>query len=207
MRCDTRPNAGTGEGNRAMTIRHGSGIQQASVAVTLLVVLALGLCGLCAFQWVRETRLRHRVEALEGDKVKMVEEKIAAESQGQRFQQEIQRVETERAELFRTVESHNAQVATLKAEASVAKQEVDRLVKQVAALKEALDRVNANTERANEQISRLNTDLRRLADERNKAVERFNELAARRNEELKRYNELVTQWNAQQEAIKKAGGK
>jgi chromosome segregation ATPase len=190
-----------------MTIQHGSRIQQASAAVTLLVVLALGLCGLCAFQWVRETRLRQRVEVLEGDKVRVAEEKAAAEAQGQRFQQEIQRVESERAELFRTVESHNAQVGQLKAEAMVAKQEVDRLVKQATAFKEALDRVNANTERANEQISKLNADIRRVAEERNKAVERFNELAARRDEELKRYNELVTQWNAQQEAIKKAAGK
>lgn len=190
-----------------MTIRHGSRIQQASAAVTLLGVLALGLCGLCAFQWVRETRLRQRVEALEGEKGKVADEKVAAEAQGQRFQQEIQRIESERAELFRTVEANNARVAALKTEAAVAKQEVERLAKQAAALKEALDRVNANTERANEQISRLNTDLRRLADERNKAVERFNELAARRDEELKRYNELVTQWNAQQEAIKKAAGK
>lgn len=190
-----------------MTIRHGSGNQQAAAAVTLLVVLALGLCGLCAFQWVRETRLRQRVEALEGEKVQVAEEKAAAEAQGQRFQQEIQRIESERAALFRTVETNNARVVALKAEATAAKQDVDRLAKQVAALQEALDRVNSNTERANEQIARLNTDLRRLADERNKAVERFNELAARRDEELKRYNELVTQWNAQQEALKKAAGK
>jgi chromosome segregation ATPase len=190
-----------------MNVCHGSGIRQASAAVSLLVALALGLCGLCAFQWVRETRLRQRVEALEGEKLKVAEEKATAESQGQRFQQEIQRIEAERTELFRTVEKHNDQVGTLKAEAAAAKQEVERLAKQAAAFKEALDRVNGNTERANEQISKLNTDLRRVAEERNKAVERFNELSARRDEELKRYNDLVAQWNVQQEALKKAAGK
>ena len=41
------------------------------MGVTVLIVLALGLCGLCAFQWVRETKLRVRVDELQAERQKL----------------------------------------------------------------------------------------------------------------------------------------
>lgn len=173
-------------------------------AVALMVVLALGLCGLCAYQWVRETRLRQRVEALQEEQRRIQEARTAVEAQSGRFQEEIARLERERAALARHSETNAAATAGLRADVVRLGREAETQRQQAQALKAALDTANTNVLKANDLLGKARTDLSQLARERNEAVERANALRKELDDRIVRYNELVERWNKQQEELKRA---
>lgn len=173
-------------------------------AVGILVVLAIGLCGLCVFQWTRETALRQRVQASEAALLKVRAEHAAVEAQGIRFQEELRRVEREREGLVRGTETNRALALQLREGLSRATNELATARGQLEAYRVALAQMNTNAQLANARIEALNAELGRVARERNEAVSLINEVNAKRETELKRYNDLVDRWNQQQEALKKA---
>lgn len=173
-----------------------------SAGVTVLILLALGLCALCAYQWVRETRLRIRVDGLQAERQKLNDEKASVEAQGRRFQEEIQRVEKERGELFKSVQTNNEALVKIRSESLKAQMEADRNQRQAEAYKEVLDKANDSIRQQNEVVMKLNTDYKKLAEERNSMVAKYNDLVKEMDGTLKQYNELVEKWNAQQETLK-----
>jgi predicted nuclease with TOPRIM domain len=186
-----------------MDIRMERGRVAGSVGVTVLIVLALGLCGLCAFQWVRETKLRIRVDELQAERQKLNDEKASVEAQGRRFQEEIQRVERERAELFKTTQTNNEALVKVRAEFAKASLEAERFRKTADVYKEGFDKANESIRVQNEGVLKLKADVTKVLAERNQAVEKYNELVKQYDEAVQKLNDLVQKWNAQQEELKK----
>ena len=186
-----------------MDIRMERGRVAGSVGVTVLIVLALGLCGLCAFQWVRETKLRVRVDELQAERQKLNDEKASVEAQGRRFQEEIQRVERERAELFKTTQTNNEALVKARAELAKASLEGERFRKTADAYKEGFDKANESIRQQNEGLLKMKADITKVLAERNQAVEKYNELVKLYDEAVQKLNDLVQKWNAQQEELKK----
>jgi chromosome segregation ATPase len=186
-----------------MDIRMERGRVAGSVGVTVLIVLALGLCGLCAFQWVRETKLRVRVDELQAERQKLNDEKASVEAQGRRFQEEIQRVERERAELFKTTQTNNEALVKARAELAKASLDAERFRKTADAYKEGFDKANESIRQQNEGLLKMKADITKVLAERNQAVEKYNELVKLYDEAVQKLNDLVQKWNAQQEELKK----
>lgn len=186
----------------AMGTERGQGGRKGSAAVAALIVLALGLCGLCAFQWVRETRLRGRVDGLQGERQILAEEKAAVEAQAKRFQEEIRRVERERAELRASSETNALVNQRLRLEMQRAASESEQAKRTAESYKAAFEKANASIREQNEVVAKLKADYVKLAEDRNAQVQRYNDLARQQAGLVKRFDDLAQKWNALQEQLK-----
>jgi chromosome segregation ATPase len=160
----------------------------------LLIFFALALCGLIAFQWVRETDLRKDIQKLND----MVHDKSQAiidlESRLRHDEEEIQRLDGLKNELTATVKSNNLEIARLGKDLDKANIENQRKDKQIEVYKEALQTANDNIKKQNEEMKAQNDEMKKLAEDRNEIVKKFNKIAAD-------YNDLAGKWNKQQEDI------
>ena len=167
-----------------------------------MVILALGLCGLCAFQWVRETKLRMRVEELQAERQKLNDEKTVVEAQGKRFQEEIQRVERERADLFKSAQTNNEALVKIRVDLAKANLEVDRSKRASDNYKDAFEKANDAIRLQNERTAKQNAEFAKFQEERKEFVEKYNALVKQHDANLTQYNDLVAKWNVQQDELK-----
>jgi chromosome segregation ATPase len=160
----------------------------------LLIFFALALCGLIAFQWVRETDLRKEIQKLNDTVHDKSQAIIDLESRLRHDEEEIQRLDGLKNELTATVKSNNLDIARLGKDLDKANSENQRKDKQIEVYKEALQTANDNIKKQNEEMKAQNEEMKKLADERNETVKKFNKMAAD-------YNDLAGKWNKQQEEI------
>ena len=163
----------------------------------LLIFFALCLCALIAFQWVRETDLRKRVQALT-DTVHDKSEAIQnLQGTVKRDEDEIKRLDGLKNQLTATVKSNQLDIANLTKSLEKSENENQKNLKQIDIYKEALQTANDSIKKQNEDIKKQNDEMKTLADERNEMVRKFNTMATN-------YNDLATKWNKQQESLGKA---
>ncbi|MBI3850910.1 MAG: hypothetical protein HY298_11640 [Verrucomicrobia bacterium] len=163
---------------------------------SLLIFFSLTLCGLIAFQWVRETHLRAKIQSLTDtihDKAETIQN---LEGQLKKSEVEVARLDKLKSELTETVKSNRVEMAALKKDVEKAGQEIEKQLIQIDHYKAALETANASIKKQNEDIKKQNEDIKKLVEERNASVEKFNKLAGE-------YNDLVNKWNKQQEEISK----
>lgn len=192
-----------------MTIRPASRGSTASAGVAILIILALGLCGMCAYQWAREARLRLDIEGKNKQIGDLHQEKAAVEALGKRFEQDIKRLEDDKTKIQEVVATNKAEVSRLKAERAKWEFEADKASKQSELYKEAFTKATNVLAETNLGIRKMNDDYRKLGDERNEIVKRYNDLAKEHekvitefNDVVTKYNDLVKQIQAQQEKDK-----
>ena len=160
----------------------------------LLIFLALCLCGLVAFQWVRETDLRKRLQGLTDVVHDKSEAILNLEASVRRGRDEIQRLDGQRKQLEQTVKSNDVRIAYLSTELEKATNDLRKTEKQMLVFKDAYQRTSENLTNANQAILEQNERMKKLAEEGNEVVKKYNKLSAD-------YNELVNKWNKQQEEI------
>jgi chromosome segregation ATPase len=157
----------------------------------LLIIFALGLCGLSAFQWNRETRLHADRQTLQ-DKLTARDENIQSlQATIKRIESDVARLETVKTELTDTVKSNRLEIDGLKKNLYRTEKEGDALREQITAYKTAVEKQNESLKRQNEIITELNGRMKELAEERNGFVEKYNKLAKDYNQVVKEYNELA----------------
>jgi len=162
----------------------------------LLIFFSLALCGLIAFQWVRETHLRQNVQALTDKAHDQAESIQNLQATLKRTEAEVQRLDALKTELTIRVATNLQEIARLRKDLDKATTEHERQLETIARYKEIVDKANENIRKQNEDIKRQNQEMKQLAQERNEVVEKFNKMAAD-------YNDLVKKWNAQQEELSK----
>jgi chromosome segregation ATPase len=163
----------------------------------LLIFFALALCGLIAYQWVRETGLRRDLQGLT-DSVQ--NEKQKGQDLGvaiKRDEAEIQRLDGIKNQLSQTIKSNDVRITSLARDLDKSTLENERSQKQVEAYKTALETANDSIKKQNEDIKHQNEEMTKLAEERNEITKKFNKIASE-------YNELASRWNKQQEELAKA---
>lgn len=163
----------------------------------LLILFALALCGLIAFQWVRETDLRKDVQGLTDNTRQKTETILNLEATIRRHEGEIRRLDDLKKQLTSQVKTNEAEISELRRGLDKATNEAERNLKQSEIYKDALTRANDNIVKQNEDIRKQNEDMKKLADDRNEMVGKFNKIATD-------YNELVAKWNRQQEELARA---
>ncbi len=142
----------------------------------LLSVLLIALCGLCAWQWDRESKLRL-----------LLKDKITA----------VNALTTQRDELETRVKAADAEV--LRITASLAELRANSVSKDTHAealqantlLRENVTKQNAAITQQNELITRQNTSIQQANESLKKLVIERDDLAMRINEVTAMYNKLV----------------
>jgi chromosome segregation ATPase len=168
-----------------------------NVLQNLLIFFALCLCGLVAFQWVRETDLRKNVQGLTDTVHDKMEAIQSLQQTVKRDEAEIQRLDDIRIKLTQTIKTNEFEISSLRKTVEKTANELDLAKQQIEAYKVAVQKANDNILRQNEEIKKQNEKMLELAQERNTVVSNHNELA-------KKYNDLAEKWNTQQQELAKA---
>jgi chromosome segregation ATPase len=162
----------------------------------LLLVVALGLCGLCAYQWLREANLRTKME----DQSKVIFQKKEAiqnlEATLKRTEAEVERLDTLKIQLNETIKTNKQEILTLTKYSERLEKEIEAQKSQIQTFKDALDQANESIKKQNEDIKRQNEMMKDLAAERNAGIEKYNEV-------VKQYNDLAKQFEQYQQEAQK----
>jgi chromosome segregation ATPase len=163
----------------------------------LLVLFSLALCGLVAFQWVRETELRRSVQKLTDSVHDRMEEIQSLQANVRRDESEIQRLDGLKKELTETVKSNALTIVDLNKRLDRATNEIEHSKKETQAYKDAVERANESIKIQNENIKKQNEETAKLVADRNEVVQKYNKMASD-------FNDLAAKWNKQQEELAKA---
>ena len=142
----------------------------------LLIVFALALSALVAFQWHRENGLRQQVQSLTDELQKQRRAAATLSNSVAQANAELVHLNGLKNEFNDAMRNNQEEIARLKAQANP---------EQGNGYKKALDTANA-------RIATQNDELRKLAADHNEVVLKFNKMADE-------YNELARKWNEQQE--------
>ena len=170
--------------------------------VNLLIVLALGLCGLCAWQWYEQTVQRTEIQTLN----RMVYDRDAA----------IQNYTNSIATLNHQVNQMDARLTEIKAVAATNEQLVisqkaeivqlqfanENFTNEVAQYKAAMDALEAKLKEGYASIDKQNEAISNLVAQRNDFVQKYNDEVKDRNDIVAKYNDLVKQVEKQQGSSK-----
>lgn len=174
------------------------------VLLALLVLISLGLCGICVVQWQREHRLRANIAALKDALVEENQKRVEAEAKVEQYGQEIERLTSIRKEiearlLDLTEEVHNLtddqsargySIAVMMNKTMRAENELDAYKKLAGQGTDALKKHNETVGAQNSAIEKANAQLRQLAKERDEAIEKLNARTREFNELVEKYNKL-----------------
>jgi chromosome segregation ATPase len=161
--------------------------------VNLLIVLALGLCGLCAWQWYEQTIQRDEIQTLN----RMVYDRDTS----------IQNYTNSIATLNHQVNQMDASLTETKAAAATNEQLVisqkakivqlrfanDNFTNEIAQYKTGVDALEAKLKEAYAGIDKQNGAISNLVVQRNDLAQKYNDEVKDRNDVVEKYNELAKQ--------------
>jgi chromosome segregation ATPase len=163
----------------------------------LLIFFSLALCGLIAFQWVRETQLRRDVQGLTDQVSDKSQQVIDLKGNVKRDEAEISRLDGLKNQLTATIKTNETTIDNLHRDLDHTTNELVSAQLAIVKYKDAIKNANEQIETANGRITNLNAEYLKMADDRNEVVKKLNKLNAD-------YSELATRWNEQQERLAKA---
>lgn len=164
---------------------------RASAGMVVLVVLALGLCGLCAWQWWGEAALRQRVEAADAAVADLRREKGELETTVARLGDEVRRLENLAREGEGRVEGLVSDLEAARVEATALKADAA----QAEVFRAALSEANEAIRRQNGEMQQLNAAYGKLAEERNEVVGKYNALGREYEKVVLEFNATVEKYN------------
>ena len=164
-----------------------------NLQVNLFIILAICLCGLCAWQWYEQTVERTTVQNLN----RMVYDRDAL----------IQNYTNSIATLNHQVNQMDASLSEMKAVAATNEQllisqkaEIAQLqfadenaTNEIAQYKAGVDALEAKLKEAYAGIDKQNTAISNLVVQRNELVQKYNDEVKDRNDIVAKYNDLVKQ--------------
>jgi len=161
--------------------------------VNLFIVLAIGLCSLCAWQWYEQTVQRTEIQTLN----RMVYDRDAA----------IQGYTNSLATLNHQVNQMDASLTEMKAVASTNEQLIisqkaeivqlqfanENLTNEIAQYQAGVDALEAKLKDAYTGIDRQNATISNLVSQRTDLVQKYNDEVKDRNDIVSKYNDLAKQ--------------
>jgi len=173
----------------------------------LLIVLALGLCGLCAWQWYVQTRLH-----VEGEALQQTVFNQAAAIQGytnsiSNMEAEISGLSTRVNELKQTAVSNDLVALEQKHEILRLHASSEMMSNEIVQYKDVVEKLEAKLKEASEGIVKQNDAIKQLAAERDAAIQKYNDSVKERNALAEKYNDLVERFNKLQGAAAPAAAK
>jgi len=165
----------------------------------LLILLALGLCALCAWQWYAQTVQRNTIQDLN----KMVYDRDAA-IQGytnsiSTLNARVNDLDIHLAALKAIVASNEQVMVSQKAQITQLQFEHENDTNEIAQYKVAVDTLDSRLKDAYAGLEKQNETITNLVSERDGLVQKYDSLATNRNDIVLKYNALVKQVESQQE--------
>lgn len=171
----------------------------------LLALIVLGLCGICVVQWQREFVLNARIDEITAQLIAENKLRIQFEEKAMRYEQEIARISTLRAETEAALLDATEQVQLLTADQSARGFSIAVLMNETVAAKselaayqqlagkgtEAIKDRNTEVSAQNAAIEKANAALKQLASERDSAITKLNARTQEFNELVEKYNKLA----------------
>jgi chromosome segregation ATPase len=159
----------------------------------LFVVLAVALCGLCAYQWLQQSQQRNAIDTLN----RLVFQKNS----------DIQYATNSIATLNQQIEQMDAKLTAVKADDATnaalvlsQKAEITRLqfvgtglTNQITQYQQAVDTLETKLKEAYAGIDRQNGAISNLVAQRDELVQKYNDSVKDRNDVVAKYNELAKQ--------------
>ncbi|MBN9689825.1 MAG: hypothetical protein J0M24_06275 [Verrucomicrobia bacterium] len=170
-------------------IKPGLRHQCANVGVGILIFLSICLCGLVAFQWVVQSRLREMVETEKAEGNKLRGERQDLENKSRRYSDEISNITELKAKLE---EERKVTLTSLRQTTN----DLIRLRMEFNYATNVLSQISNALVQANTNLLIQNKNITDLAAQTKKAMEDRNEIAVKFNEKAKQYGDLVTNYNA-----------
>jgi len=159
----------------------------------LLIVLALALCGLCAWQWYEQTIQRDEIETQN----RLLYDRNAA-IQG--YTNSIATLNHQVAQMDSRLTEINAQAATNEQIVIVQKADIVtlqfanlNLTNEITQYKSALDTLEAKLKEAYAGIDKQNGAITNLITQRNDLLQKYNDEVKDRNDVVAKYNDLAKQ--------------
>lgn len=157
----------------------------------LLIVLALGLCALCVYQWWRETETRQSIQGLYNTQ-------FTLESEIQQHTNRIHNMDLRIAELVNDVTRFQGIVRTnettiiqLRTEINGLEDTNQWLNAQLEVYTNAFSQATNQLSEAYDNIKKQNELIQQVVSERDEFVTRLNQSIEERNQVVAQYNELV----------------
>lgn len=171
----------------------------------LLGFITLGLCGVCVVQWQREFLLNARIDEITQQLIAENKLRIEFEEKAMRFEQEIARLTTLRAETEAALLDATEQVqllnddqrargysiAVLMNETVKATAELDAYKQLAGEGTDALKGRNSEVTAQNAAIEKANANIKQLVEERDSAITKLNARVQEYNELVEKYNKLA----------------
>jgi chromosome segregation ATPase len=159
----------------------------------LLVMLALGLCGLCAFQWYEQTQQRNEINALN----EMVFQKNSdiqnATNSVATLTQQVEQLDARLTDLKATAATNEQLVAVQKTEIIKLRFTGEGLTNEIVQYKQAVDTFQSKLKDAYDGIGKQNETITNLISERDDLVKKYNDSVKDRNDIVAKYNDLAKQ--------------
>jgi hypothetical protein len=166
----------------------GRSAQGGVVANLIFAILALGLCGLCTFQFKKEGELRLAVEGLSRTNALVIGEREDARKEALRWKTEVTEATMRSATSDNLIRSNQTEIMNLKSSLRAATNEVASLTRSRDGFKERFEQQAAVAVRASEGSKKLKAEaeaeIQRIA-----AI--AEERTATANKYAKDYQELV----------------
>lgn len=164
--------------------------------VNLFILLALALCGLCAWQWYEQTVQRNEIQTLN----RMVYDRNAA-IQGYTnsiatLNHQVNQMDAHLTEIKAAAATNEQLIISQKAEIMQLQFANENFTNEIAQYKAGVDALEAKLKEAYAGIDKQNGAISNLLSERNDLVQKYNNEVKDRNDIVEKYNELVKQVQA-----------
>lgn len=168
----------------------------------LLIVLALCLCALCAWQWYGQTQQRSQLEGIKeiADQKAVLIENYT--NTIQKLQHQVSQMDASITELKNTVETNEQTIVAQRRELNQAEADNSALTNEIAQYKQAVDTLEGKLKEAYDGIQKQNETVKELAAQRDEFVKKYNDLVIDRNNVVSNYNDLAAKFEKLQ-----SGGK
>lgn len=164
----------------------------------LLILLALALCGLCAWQWYVQTVQRTTI----GDLNQLVFDRNATIQSDTNaiamLNAKVDDLDTRVTQLKATVATNEQVMVSQKAQIEQLQFEHDNDTNEIAQYKTAVDTLESKLKDAYAGIDQQNLTITNLLSQRDTLAHQYDELASNRNDIVLKYNALVKQVESEQ---------
>jgi chromosome segregation ATPase len=165
--------------------------------VNLFIVLAIGLCSLCAWQWYEQTIQRTTIYALN----QMVYDRNASIQSDTNsiatLNARVDDLDTRVTGLKATVATNEQVMVLQNAQIAQLQFENNNDTNEISQYKVAVDTLEAKLKDAYDGIDKQNLTISNLVSVRQDLVQKYDELATNRNDIVVKYNALVKQVQSQ----------
>ena len=161
--------------------------------VNLFIVLALGLCSLCAWQWYEQTVQRTTIQSLN----RMVYDRDAAiqnyTNSIATLNHQLAQIDASLTEMKAAAATNEQLIISQKAKITQLQFENDNFINEIAQYKAGVDALEMKLKEAYAGIDKQNAVISNLVAQRNDLVQKYNDEVKARNNIVAKYNELAKQ--------------